>query len=41
MAVLKKHGVAVIGEFFIDEIFSEFEAMPKFGRGVLRTALST
>jgi ribokinase len=31
MAVLKKDGVAVIGEFFIDEIFSEFDAMPKLG----------
>jgi hypothetical protein len=29
--VLKKDGVAVIGEFLIDEIYSEFDAMPKLG----------
>jgi ribokinase len=31
MARGKKRGVAVIGEFFIDEIFSEFNALPKMG----------
>ena len=31
MAREKKDGAAVIGEFFIDEIFSEFDAMPKLG----------
>jgi len=31
MPVSQKAKVAVIGEFFIDEIFSEFTAFPKFG----------
>src|SRR5579871_2643050 len=31
MGVRKKHQVVVVGEFFIDEIFTEFDALPKLG----------